>query len=249
MKFTTKLFFIFSLLSNTLFFSQYLKVEYEQYDRANIEDASLSKEFNDKVKEVLKKPKTFFLYYANGYSFFKSIPRKSFTNNAGDLKEGNNSIHNREIYGEVELRLFHYKNDNGTYNYHFFPNLNEEFYGYKDSKFAKIEYKDETINIDKYLCKLVEVSPDSINNYKIWFTEDIPVSAGPYVFNSFPGLVLRIEAPNYTITAIKISNETKEADVEKLNPKIKVYKNEDYDKKMQQIREEQSKPTTEEIRL
>ena len=77
----------------------------------------------------------------------------------------------------------------------------------------------------------------------------MPISAGPFGFSSFPGLVLRVESPDDVITAVKISNETKLSDVEKMNPKLKVYRNEELNKKLEEVRELRSKGTKEEIRL
>ncbi|WP_157676849.1 GLPGLI family protein [Chryseobacterium sp. T16E-39] len=250
MKFRIKLILLATLLINILISSQHLKVEYEKYDLKDIDhNSNLTKEYQDKVNTERKKPQKYFLYYTDGYSFFKSIPRNSISHNAGDKKENDVQIHKREIYKEIELKMYHNKNDDGNYAYHNFKDTNEEFYGYKDTKFAKIEYKDDTMNIDNYVCKLVEVSFDSMTNYKVWYTEAIPISAGPFSFNNFPGLVLRVETENYTITATKISNDAKESDIEKINTRLKVFKNEDYDKKLKEVNEQRSKPTFEEIKL
>ncbi|MFY7845445.1 MULTISPECIES: GLPGLI family protein [Chryseobacterium] len=250
MKFIIKLILLSVLFSNGLVYSQRLQVEYEKYDLTDGSNINMSNEFNEKVRQIRKTPQKYFLYYKDGNSFFKSIPRNSFTHNAGDIKKDESTtLHNREVFKDVELKIYHNKNENGNYSYHNFQNINEEFYGYKDTKFTKIEYKDDIMNIDNYVCKLVEVSFDSITNFKVWYTEAIPISAGPFSFNNFPGLVLRVETDSYKITAIKISNDAKESEVETMNNKLKVFKNEDYDKKLREVREESSKPTFEEIKL
>lgn len=250
MKFIIKLFVLFVFIKSLSVYSQHMRVEYEKYNLKDLDyNISLSKEYQDKVSAERKKAQKYFLYYSDGYSFFKSIPRSPITHNAGDKKENDVQTHKREIYKENELKMYHNKNENGNYSYHNFKDTNEEFYGYKDTKFAKVEYKDDTMNIDNYVCKLVEVSFDNIKKYKVWYTEGIPVSAGPFSFNNFPGLVLRVEAESYIITAVKISNDAKQSDIEKINPKINVYKNEEYDKKLKDINEQRSKPTFEEIKL
>lgn len=249
MNFYIKLFLTLFLIISIKCLSQHLKVDYEKSDINEVGFKESTQEFRDKVNAAIKKPQRFSLYYADGNSFFKSFPRNQITHNAGDTEENGNKRHNREVYKESELKVYHNKNENGTYGYYAFPNINEEFYGYTENKFARIDYKDETINIDHYLCKLVEVSFDNITTHKVWYTEDLPISAGPFSFNSFPGLVLRVENPMYTITAVKIGNDAKETDIERLNPKLKVYKESDFDKKMKEVREEASKPTREDISL
>lgn len=252
MKSLIKIVLLFTLIIYSNFHSQSLKVEYERYDLNEDYDINKSKEFNDKKNQARKIPMKLFLYYTNGFSFFKSVPRNSFTNNTGDIhKDESTTLHNREIYKETELKMYHNKDEKGNYSYHNFPQIKEEFYGYIEPKFAKIEYKEDIINIDNYVCKLVEVSlasdPTHIN--KIWYTEAIPISAGPFSYSTFPGLVLRVEAPTYTLTAIKISNDVKDNEVEKMNPKLKVYKNDEYTKKMKEVIEQSSKPTFENIKL
>lgn len=252
MKTLIKITLIFVLFVNNNFYSQHLKVEYERSDLNEDYDINQSKEFNDKKSQARKIPMKLFLYYADGYSLFKSIPRNSFTNNAGDIqKDESTTLHKREIYKEIELKICHNKNENGNYIYHNFPQIKEEFYGYLEPKFSKIEYKEDILTIDNYVCKLVEVSlesdPTHIN--KIWYTEAIPIAAGPFSFNNFPGLVLRVEAPTYTLTATKISNNINDNEVEKMNSKLKVYRNNDYTKKMREVTEEISKPTFENIKL
>jgi GLPGLI family protein len=85
--------------------------------------------------------------------------------------------------------------------------------------------------------------------YKIWYTEDIPIVAGPNGFNVFPGLVLRVECDIFVLTAVKISNDGKLSDIEKINPKLKIYKNEELDAKMKDVMERVGKTSTEEIKL
>lgn len=252
MKILLKIILVYVLYVNSNFYAQNLKVEYERYDLNENYDLQRSKEFNDKKNQAHKIPMKLFLYYADGSSFFRSVPRNSFTHNAGDIqKDESTTLHKREIYKESELKMYHNKNENGNYSYHNFPQIKEEFYGFVEPKFAKIEYKDDVINIDNYICKLVEVSlasdPQHVN--KIWYTEAIPIAAGPFSFNVFPGLVLRVEAQGYILTAVKVSNDIKTDEVEKINPSLKVYRNDEYTKKMKEAIEQSSKPTFEEIKL
>lgn len=229
-------------------FGQYLKVEYERIDLQNFKSES-SQEFNNKVNSVRKTPMESVLFYADGYSFYKTTPRKTFVHDAGKVGIGLNEKTKREVFKEFQLKVYHTKSENGSYSYYDFPEINEEFYGYTEMNYKNIAYKDDVQKIDNYYCRLVEAT--LVNNAvaKIWYTEDIPVSTGPMGFNTFPGLVLRVELPDSVITAVKIGNDSKKSEIEKINPKLKVYKGDEFQKKMQEIREIRSKPTTQEIRL
>lgn len=51
-------------------------------------------------------------------------------------------------------------------------------------------YKD-TITINGYKCQKAGISFKG-RNYEAWFTEEIPISAGPFKFNGLPGLIIKI---------------------------------------------------------
>ncbi|SDQ47446.1 GLPGLI family protein [Chryseobacterium soldanellicola] len=241
--------FFISISLNNLF-AQYLKVEYERTELQDFKNSSSSQEYIDKVNKVKKIPQKNFLYFANGNSFFKNIPRVGFVHDAGTTQiDESNRKTKKEVYTDFETKIYHIKNEKGSYQYQNYQRINEEFYGYVEMNYKKVDYKDDILKIDNYFCKLVEVTFPNEQITKIWYTEDIPISSGPYGFNTFPGVVLRIEAPSYIMTAVRISNDTKENDVEKLDPKLKIYKGEEFTKKMQEVRELNSKPTYQEIRL
>lgn len=61
--------FIFTITTN----GQFLKVDYE-LERHRTLGNDFSQEFKDKVKENDKKTEKYILYYADGNSFFKSLP-------------------------------------------------------------------------------------------------------------------------------------------------------------------------------
>lgn len=65
------LIFIFAIASTI--HAQLLKVDYELERHRSFED-SFSEEFKEKIREQEKKPEKYTLYYADGDSFFKSLP-------------------------------------------------------------------------------------------------------------------------------------------------------------------------------
>jgi len=244
---------IIALFASTLLTNlsgQHLKIEYERTELENLSSPTMSGEFNDKVNLARKTPQKSFLYYANGNSFFKNIPRSSFSQDAGtsQLDETTKKI-KKEVFIDVDIKIYHSRNDKGSFQYFNYPRINDEFYGYVEMNYKKIDYKDDVLKIDNYFCKLVEVTLINGQVTKIWYTEDIPVSTGPLGFNTFPGVVLRVESPSYVMTAVKISNDAREGDVEKINSKLKVYRGDDFINKMKKVRELNSKPILQEIKL
>ena len=61
----------------------------------------------------------------------------------------------------------------------------------------------EIIEISGYKCKTAHTTYNG-NVIKAWFTEDIPVSNGPLIYDGLPGLILKIETPDREISATKV---------------------------------------------
>ena len=65
------------------------------------------------------------------------------------------------------------------------------------------EIKEETKKIDSYIVKRAEAN---VNGFHViaWFSDEIPVSAGPSYFTGLPGLILQAQFGSWLITAEKI---------------------------------------------
>jgi len=76
-----------------------------------------------------------------------------------------------------------------------------------------LEWKilDEKKEIMGYQCRLAETKTDNNDHFYAWFTEDIPISDGPFRFKGLSGLILEVYNKNNTIkifaTELKKSNE------------------------------------------
>ncbi|SHF26511.1 GLPGLI family protein [Chryseobacterium takakiae] len=237
------IFFSFLLLLMNFVKAQNLKVEYDRIIKEDLNGslpAESSDVFKNKVIEELKKPTKEILYVLDGNTFYKSIPRTSITHEEESKKvDEHTTIRPKTEYKDIQTKIYHIKGDKGFYQYFSFHG--DEYYYNYIPKFSKIEYKDDTEYIEKYKCKLAELTSDSGVLTKVWYTEDIPVSAGPYAYGNLPGLVLKIESPEYIVYATKVSNEAKKEDFENLNPKIKVLNEEEFFKKMGEFIEESKK--------
>jgi GLPGLI family protein len=208
-KYITLFFFCFSFLAHS---QEKLKVTYEVISnntKVNFgSDPNLSedmkKQMLEKIDKISKEPKKYTLCYYDGNTYF-----------AKD---------NSSATGKQKQEFFKVKNQPGFYILNDFKV--EEFYGYYPDSNFEIEYKDEALIIEKYLCKLAIVKSGNEVN-KVWYTEEIPISTGPFIYNNLPGLVMKIERPNYLCYAVHVSNDCKEQDVKKMNPILKVYQGEE----------------------
>lgn len=212
---------LFALLCTNIFKSQFVKVEYDLVRNNTIStDKSFSKEFKDKILENEKKPEKYMLYYGNGNSFFKSLPTPVIQHENAPVNVGGSITTIVEISEKQPVRIYKLKGEDKFYGYRIEDG--REFYKKTQLKFGSINYKDETQKIDNFVCRLVEVTNPSGSITKVWYTEDLPISAGPYAYGVFPGLVLKVETPTFVMYATKISEDVDENDIEKMNPKFKV---------------------------
>lgn len=231
--------FAFLLFSSVQ--SQNLKVEYNRIDKHNsdyLNSDNYSADFKNKVSKELEKGQKFTLSVLDGSSFFKSTPIANIiSEEERRVDEHTKSINRYENVVE-QMKVYSKKGDKGFYQYHNFDD--DEMYHYALPKFDKIEYKEDVEYIEKYKCKLAEIYINN-NLYKVWYTEDVPVSAGPFMFNNLPGLVLKVENSNFLMYATKVSNEGKKEDFETINPKIKVLNNDEFMKRRSEFQTEKTK--------
>lgn len=171
----------------------------------------LKKQMLEKIEKINKEPKKYILYYYDGNSYFTK----------------DNSIDKSSSRGQ-KIEVFKIKNQSGFYRLNDFKV--EEFYGYYPDNNFEIEYKDETLTIENYLCKLAIIKRGNEIS-KVWYTEEIPISAGPFNYNNLPGLVLKVERPNFLSYATHVSNDCNEKDVKQMNPDLKIYKGEELETK------------------
>lgn len=220
--------------------AQNLKVEYDAIIKLRTLDVNTSQAFKNKVDEELKKPQKEILYFFDGDTFFKNILKEDITID-GDKKKVDEytTMRKKESFSFPKIKIYHKRGDKGFYQYQKMGD--EEFYHYSIPKFEKIDYKDEVEYIEKYKCKLAELLTDKGQIIKVWYTEDIPTSAGPFVYNNLPGLVLKVETATQLVYATKISNNATKEDFESINPKLKVLNDDEFFKKKEEYIEESKK--------
>lgn len=82
---------------------------------------------------------------------------------------------------KIRSKMYITENDGNTY---------EEVYIEESIKMNWV-FVDETKKIDAYLCKKATTHFRG-RDYTAWYTEDIPVSIGPWKFHGLPGLIIEI---------------------------------------------------------
>jgi len=185
-------------------FAQQLEVVY--YENKIVKDTTEINALPAFIRKSLE-PNLFAytLTYGNGYSLYENndfskllnvveMPMKSKVENEQENEEGNQTIFISTPPSGLEL----YK----TYELKFFKDyLNKKIYAelYTSGKKQVIDSffdwnweitEDEKV-ISGYVCKKA-ISRMQGYHFEAWFTDEIPVSAGPEKFDGLPGLILYV---------------------------------------------------------
>ncbi len=249
MKKTILFLFLFSV--QFMYSQDALKVEYDYVVKPNgVNNSRRTEAYQKTFEEQAKTPEKQVLYYYKGDLFFRNFEKPEIVINGDNSKEGNTMTRLKERMTFPVSRFYKNKDDDQTYELRTYPKV-EQFYHYYKPTWEQINYKNETIKIDKFECKLVELVQKDGKIVKVWYTEMLPISAGPLGFYDFPGLVLKVETDSYVCYATVINNNASAKDIEKPDAKLKSYSGEDYDNKVQEIRSFLLNPTEtrKEIRL
>lgn len=202
-------------------FSQEVQVHYEIVRSTSLADnVGQSENFKEKIKEQEKNAEKYVLYYTNGDSFFKSDFPEDITHNNAPVIIGTQTKYLKETSHRVPVKIYHLKREDLYYQYS--ESEGEQFYKAKASSFNNINFTDKTAKIENYACKMATATNASGITIQVWYTEEIPISTGPFTFGNFPGLVLKVEHPTYLMYATKVDNKVNQKEIEKMNPKFPI---------------------------
>lgn len=214
---------ILAVICSTFTYSQTsVKVSYESvikpkvnYNGFNFPESQKA-EIERQIFQNAKIPKKYVLHYNDGNSFFQRDP---------DVKLSSR---------EQKTEFFRLKDKKGLYELSDY--IVEEFYGYYPMDNVSVQFTNEMQIIESYNCKLALYKIGD-NESKVWYTEDIPVSAGPYSYYKVPGLILKVESSNLLCYATNVSKNLNENDIKKMDPELKIYEGDELKLKKDEGRE------------
>jgi|SRR5690606_3641380 GLPGLI family protein len=213
---------LFLLLANGYLFSQNLEVKY--YMNSLTSDENLKKIPEELRTSFLQNTFSYTLTYSNGFSLYKNdefddefykktgIKKNTFIHDEKVVEEddlGNKSISTGILVDNTQLlkskETLYYKDiNNKEINYKFYNG--EKTYNIIDKPFDwNWKITDETKEIAGYTCRKA-ISKLMGYHFEAWYTEDIPVSAGPEKFDGLPGLILYANSVGEEYIAYSIKN-------------------------------------------
>lgn len=182
---------VFSLLISTFVYSQTINGVYVQYSFMGIENQNEIKLF-----EKAKNPKV----YSYTYSKKKSIQKLLITQESS-VDSIFTNLFGKKVLSSVQIisvpsETTYYKDfKNNIFLFESVIGDNEK--SVKDN-LLKYEWAliDEEKEIFGYTCKKATVSLNAGQTKQLvtaWYSEDIPISDGPYTYSGLPGLIIQLE--------------------------------------------------------
>ncbi|MBS1573632.1 MAG: GLPGLI family protein [Bacteroidetes bacterium] len=150
------------------YYSQNFKIDYQLLYKED----SLSAEISNKNMVLLVQGKQ-----------SKFLTSKQFTADSLSLSKSKT-----QILGDYSFLVVNHEN-NLSYKYYYYL---KDIYRTKEIVELKWKILPETKTIDGYHCT------KAFSNYKgrkwtAWFTQDLPIQAGPYIFRNLPGMIIYLE--------------------------------------------------------
>ena len=187
-------------------YAQSLKISY-------VEKKILTKEkleqIPDFAKENLLKELNYTLNYINGKSLYTNNEKNQDTQNNTTNENKIDSLDIVEIkeistrYEDKSIEKYYYKDLEANEILFEFFNGSKKVYGKDVFQNWNWEITNETKNISGFNCKKA-VSNFQGYEFTAWFTEEIPINAGPEKFDGLPGLILFVGTQHYEWKATKI---------------------------------------------
>jgi len=103
-------------------------------------------------------------------------------------------------------------------------NLSSKYYFYfrdtyriKEQVKLNWELKPDTKKIDTYLCRKAVLKYKG-RTWEAWYTQDVPIQAGPYIFRNLPGLIVEMEdaTGSYKFSLYSIKKRSEMLDFENM---------------------------------
>ncbi|MHC6199543.1 GLPGLI family protein [Elizabethkingia miricola] len=198
-----KTFILLLIISCSLFIKGQIKADIEVNYETKIQKDSLNTYSSDIFYYTLLTNKNSSYYFSREEKeYFDVLNGKSMLNPENSIKTSMGTFPKPSTSkGSVYY--------NGTTIFASIP-LSRYYFVYPEPS-IKWEILNETKKICDYSCKLAKAITENGNVFYAWFTDDIPVSDGPFRFKGLAGLILEVynqgKTIHITMTSIKKSTE------------------------------------------
>lgn len=199
-------------------YSQSIKIVYSEKRILSQERLdAMPADIREATLEEMKVPKLFTLDYSEGISLYqrdKDAKDFIFEKSGSSTNEDGSMLESKIVANTKITPFFYYKELKNDLLVFKLTNAQIDFDG-KDKLLPwNWEITSETKIINGYNCKKA-ISRAFSGYFVAWFTEDIPVNAGPEKFDGLPGLILYLNNGGQEFIAEKIDILKRKIDIEK----------------------------------
>ena len=94
-----------------------------------------------------------------------------------------------------------------------------EYEGYEPTPDLAWTLTDDTLTVSGYLCQQATATFRGVE-WRVWYTEEIPSSAGPWRLRGLPGLIVKAESEVHTFCLAKLRMEASPITAPEQNPEV-----------------------------
>ncbi len=190
MKINIKLILIIVLFISKNVASQNIKVIYSSH--YELPDSKYLAYMTAKSIKDLQKKRYHFLYKNDSTSIFLPVKTaKDFIDVDTLIVDEDHTTITKNIVSKVASDIFYFNYKNNCYIRKL--NIRNEIYDVKDT-IPKLNWtiQKDTTKMKGYVLQKATTTYHNLN-ITAWFTEDVPISAGPRIFTGLPGLIMKLK--------------------------------------------------------
>ena len=137
-----------------------------------------------------------------GRTVTKSMPRSVYRLR-DESEEADVLADYQEAYLHMPTVWTGYPEGQTTVREFIFPH---EYEGYEETPDIAWTLTDDTLTVSGYLCQQATATFRGVE-WRVWYTEEIPSSAGPWRLRGLPGLIVKAESEAHTFCLAKLQEE------------------------------------------
>lgn len=227
--------FIFSNLLNA---QKSVKISYEQ--KFFYSDAFFSQVPGGASEEFIaafRKPKGFELTHNGDYSLFKSVNEKEKVIASSEIST-RTTVNNGTVIKPYTVWIL-----KDFIKQSFIKSTEvegQEYYVEQPFTVEELKYDKRVKLIDGYKCLSAYLINDTNDTIQYWYTQEIPIIDGPFLFTTIPGLVLSVESKKKVVYVTKIEFFDKKLVIDGINKKTPFITEIELQNKIQESRKPKS---------
>ena len=137
-----------------------------------------------------------------GRTVMKSMPRSVYRQR-DESEEADVMADYQEAYLHMPTVWTGYPEGQTTVREFIFPH---EFEGSEPTPDISWTLSDDTLTVSGYLCQQATATYRGVE-WRVWYTEEVPSSAGPWRLRGLPGLIVKAESEAHTFCLAKLQRE------------------------------------------